>query len=320
MFASRFTPVDPEGTARSARRSPLHVTFNAKLQFSCATGESQTGYALIRRQAVFRTSSLLRRFTTFAATMGLIAAMVAGPSQYVSAAKRGELWFVVHDICLPAYRSIGVAFPCLEVNIANSLDRGFAVLQAPSSATHVIVVPTARISGIESPALQSENAPNYWQAAWDARRFVEEGAGRHLPLGMAINAPESRSQDQLHIHVSCIASVIADFLRDHQAEIHGAWSPLRLKVGGHRFVAMKIETDSLAEVDPFKLLPRGLPSTKASMGHQTLAVIGATFRDGKSGFYLLANDGRASPRDTASAEALLDDKCVAASTPATGTN
>jgi hypothetical protein len=79
----------------------------------------------------------LRRFTTFAATMGLIAAMVAGPSQYVSAAKRGELWFVVHDICLPAYRSIGVAFPCLEVNIANSLDRGFAVLQAPSSATHV---------------------------------------------------------------------------------------------------------------------------------------------------------------------------------------
>jgi CDP-diacylglycerol pyrophosphatase len=82
------------------------------------------------------------------------------------------------------------------------------------------------------------------------------------------------------------------------------------KSGGHRFVAMKIETDSLAKVDPFKLLPRSLPSTKASMGHQTLAAIGATFRDGKSGFYLLANDARASPRDTVSAEALLDDKCA----------
>lgn len=58
----------------------------------------------------------------------------------------------------PAYQSIGVAFPCAEVNIADDLDRGFAVLQTPSSATHVIVVPTTRISGIESPALLSENA------------------------------------------------------------------------------------------------------------------------------------------------------------------
>jgi CDP-diacylglycerol pyrophosphatase len=262
-------------------------------------------------KSALRIRFLLHKITMFAASTGLIAAVVAGQLHSVSAANRTALWAVVHDICLPAYRSIGVAFPCLEVNIGDGLDRGFAVLQAPSSATHVIVVPTARISGIESPSLQGENAPNYWQAAWDARRFVEEGARRNLPrdkIGMAINAPESRSQDQLHIHVSCIAPVITDFLRDHQAEIRGAWSPLRLKLSGHRFVAMKIETDSLAKVDPFKL--RGLPSTKASTGQQTLAAIGATFRDGKSGFYLLSNDTRASPRDTVSAEALLDDKCA----------
>jgi CDP-diacylglycerol pyrophosphatase len=53
------------------------------------------------------------------------------------------------------------------------------VLQTPSSATQVIVVPTTGISGIESPALLRKNAPNYWEAAWDARRFVEEGARRH---------------------------------------------------------------------------------------------------------------------------------------------
>jgi hypothetical protein len=44
---------------------------------------------------------------------------------------------------------------------------------------------------------------------------------------------------------------------------------------------MKIETDDLAHVDPFELLARGLPSGKFSMGRQTLAVIGATFRDSK---------------------------------------
>lgn len=255
----------------------------------------------------------MRKVTNFAATMGLIAAMVAVQSHSVSAANRDELWFVVHNMCLPAYRSIGVAFPCLEVNIVNGLDRGFAVLQAPSSAAHVIVVPTTRISGIESQALQSENTPNYWEAAWNARRFVEQGARRQLPrdkIAMAINAAASRSQDQLHIHVSCIAPVVADFLRYHQAEIRGAWSPLRTKLAGHKFLAMKVETESLAQVDPFKLLVRGLPSNKLSIARQTLAVIGATFRNGKSGFYLLANNTRASPKDIVSAEALLDDKCA----------
>jgi CDP-diacylglycerol pyrophosphatase len=77
---------------------------------------------------------------------------------------------------------------------------------------------------------------------------------------------------------------------------------------GHRFAAMKVETDSLAHVDPFKLLARGLPSGKFSMGSQTLAVIGATFSGGRIGFYLLANESDASPRKIVSAEALLDDK------------
>src|ERR1700719_901880 len=159
--------------------------------------------------------------------MGLILATIANLPHSASAANRGGLWVIVHDICVPAYQSLGVGFPCSEVSIADGLERGFAVLRAPSSATHVIVVPTARISGIESPALLTENAPNYWEAAWDARRFVEEGARRQLPrdkIGMAISAPESRSQDQLHIHVSCIAPVITEFLRRHRAGIHEAWS------------------------------------------------------------------------------------------------
>jgi CDP-diacylglycerol pyrophosphatase len=255
----------------------------------------------------------LRKVTSFAATKGLILATVAFLPHSALAANRSGLWVVVHDICLPAYQGIGVPFPCTEVNIADGLDRGFAVLQTPSSTPHVIVVPTIRISGIESPALLSANAPNYWEAAWDARRFVEEMAGRRLSrdkIGMAINSAASRSQDQLHIHVACIAPAVANVLRRHQAKIHEAWSFLSPVLLGHRFAAMKIETDSLAHVDPFKLLASGLPSGKFSMGTQTLAVIGATFADGRAGFYLLANDSGASPRKIVSAEALLDDKCT----------
>ena len=255
----------------------------------------------------------MRKLTIFPATMGLILATIATLPHSASAANRSGLWVVVHDVCVPAYQSIGVGFPCAEVSIADGLERGFAVLRAPSSAMHVIVVPTAPISGIESPALLRENVPNYWEAAWDARRFVEEGAARQLPrdkIGMAINSAASRSQDQLHIHVACIAPKVAEFLRRHQAEIHEAWSFLSSALVGHRFAAMKVETDSLAHVDPFKLLARGLPSGKFSMGSQTLAVIGATFGGGRIGFYLLANESGASPRKIVSAEALLDDKCA----------
>jgi CDP-diacylglycerol pyrophosphatase len=151
-------------------------------RLSPSLGKGQAGCILIQRQAVLRVSILLRNLTNFAAAICLIAAVFAGQPAFVSAANRDELWFVVDDLCLPAYRSLGVAFPCLEVNITNGLERGFAVLQVPSSAAHVLVVPTSRISGIESPALQREDTPNYWQAAWDSRRFVEQGCAADCPV------------------------------------------------------------------------------------------------------------------------------------------
>ena len=73
---------------------------------------------------------------TFAAALVSVATMNASQPQSALAPGRRELWFVVHEICLPVYRSFGVAFPCTEVNIANELNRGFAVLQASSTARH----------------------------------------------------------------------------------------------------------------------------------------------------------------------------------------
>jgi CDP-diacylglycerol pyrophosphatase len=97
---------------------------------------------------------------------------------------------------------------------------------------------------------------------------------------------------------------------DFADAIHRTWSFLSSPLLGHRFAAMKVETDSLAHGDPFKLLASGLPSGKFSMGSPILAAIGATFGDGRTGFYLLANDSGASPRNIVSGEALLDDKCA----------
>ena len=53
---------------------------------------------------------VLRKVTSFAGTMGLILATIANLPHSA-----------VHDICVPAYQSIGVGFPCDRVSIADGL-------------------------------------------------------------------------------------------------------------------------------------------------------------------------------------------------------
>ena len=53
---------------------------------------------------------VLRQVTSFAATMWLILAIIANLPNSASAANRGGLWVILHDICVPAYQSIGVGF------------------------------------------------------------------------------------------------------------------------------------------------------------------------------------------------------------------
>jgi CDP-diacylglycerol pyrophosphatase len=214
---------------------------------------------------------VLRKVTSFAAPIGLILATIAKLPHSASAANRSGLWVVVHDICVPAYQSIGVGFPCAEVSIADGLERGFAVLRAPSSATHVIVVPTALISGIESPALLREMRQTIGRP--HGTRAVSSRKGR------AVNCRVTRSEWRLirqlaAARTNCIFMLPASPRRSLRScaatkrKIHEAWSFLSSGLLGHRFAAMKVETDSLAHVDPFKLLARGLPLGKFSLGSQ----------------------------------------------------
>ena len=209
---------------------------------------------------------------------------------------------------MPSQQTRNDPAPCLSVDLAG----GYAVLKDRSGETQVLVIPTTRISGIESPALLDPASPNYFAAAWKARHEVEQLAHRDIPredIALAINSAYARTQEQLHIHVDCIRRDVRDELNTVADRVGPKWAPLDVSLGGHRYRAMRIDGEDLDGHDPFKLLADGDAKARAEMAIETLVVVGAVFADGTPGFILLSDRADLSMHDPAAGESLMDHSC-----------
>jgi CDP-diacylglycerol pyrophosphatase len=230
-----------------------------------------------------------------------------------AAADRMLLWHVL-QACVANNRLLGAAFPCLEVNVARDSDAGFAVLRAPFEATHIVVTPTTRITGIESPELQAANAPNYIKEAWDARHYVADRVGRPSAwddLGLAVNSASGRSQDQLHIHIDCVQPYVRDLLRESaKRETFDNWVHLKVPIQGVRYWVLFLDSPDLGNVNVFKLANSGLHIKPGEEANLSVALIGGLKSGGQKGFYLFAD--LSSPRTShgGHAEYLLDHACA----------
>jgi CDP-diacylglycerol pyrophosphatase len=219
------------------------------------------------------------------------------------------LWKIVHGRCVPDQTTFGHPAPCTVVDLA----AGYAILKDIVGETQYLLIPTTRITGIESPALLAPAAPNYFAQAWSQTPLVEARLGHTLPrqdLSLAINAISGRTQDQLHIHIDCIRADVRDDLARHLAAVGTDWAPFPEALAGKPYRAMRIAGATLGETNPFMLLADGEPGARADMGAHTLVLAGETFADGAPGFILL--DGRAdlAQGDVGSGEALQDHACA----------
>lgn len=73
---------------------------------------------------------------------------------------------------------------------------GYAVMKDRCGATHYLLIPLARRTGIESPELLRAGEPNYFQDAWDERGVVADAAAPGSApsddeIGLAINSNRS---------------------------------------------------------------------------------------------------------------------------------
>jgi CDP-diacylglycerol pyrophosphatase len=238
-----------------------------------------------------------------------LAALFTASAFPALAADADALWQVVGGQCVPGQQARHDPGPCLSVDLAG----GYAVLKDQSGATQVLVIPTTRITGIESPALLGPASPNYWADAWNARRQVETFAHREIPredLALAVNSVFARSQDQLHIHVDCLRPDVRDALNTAVERIGAKWTPMSVSLAGHRYRAMRIAGEDLGASDPFKLLADGDPTARADMAVETLVVAGAVFEDGSPGFILLSDRADPETHDPAAGESLMDHSCA----------
>jgi CDP-diacylglycerol pyrophosphatase len=225
---------------------------------------------------------------------------------------RNALWEVVHNVCVPGQLQIHDPKPCLKVDLNGGIDRGFAILRDPRGGTQFLLIPTVQISGIESPAVRGLDAINYFAYAWEVRTNINEALHRNVPrdeVGLAINSGVSRSQDQLHIHFSCVRAEVFETLHKNEKSIGTHWAQFKVPLYGQHYMAMWVAGEDLRPHNPFRLLAEGLPNAVANMADRTLVVIGFTRSDGSQGFVILAGELNIPKGDLANGEELLDNSC-----------
>jgi CDP-diacylglycerol pyrophosphatase len=221
------------------------------------------------------------------------------------------IWNVENGQCVPHMRATKDPAPCAAVDLA----AGFVILKDREGATQFLLMPTARISGIESPEILTPDAPNYWDRAWRARTFTEERAHRKLPresLSLAVNSKFGRSQDQLHIHIDCVRQDVRDALAAHGNAIGEYWQPFPVPLAGRPWRAFRVNGENLGTVNPFRLLAKGDREAGADMAKHTLVVVGMTWRDKVPGFAILDGKADLATANPGSGEVLQDHGCALA--------
>ncbi|AJJ04890.1 CDP-diacylglycerol pyrophosphatase family protein [Yersinia pseudotuberculosis] len=255
---------------------------------------------------IMKKSSVSRsiKWRRYLLTLLILIILAAGLIYKLRFSNADALWKIISQQCIPHMTTEDDPRPCAEVNIP----AGFAVLKDRNGPLQYLLIPTVPISGIESPQLLTATSPNYFADAWQARYFMAEKYGAPIDdtdISLAINSQYGRTQDQLHIHISCLKPQVKTALAAHSADFQQQWQPLPGGLLGHDYWVRRITATELQQPGPFHLLADEMPGAKEQMGRYGLAITALPSGD----FLLLADKANLMTQDRASAEELQDHTC-----------
>ncbi|AIR66586.1 cytochrome C551 [Cedecea neteri] len=240
------------------------------------------------------------------------ALLLAGIFMLVGCARSDVLWGVVDKVCMTNYQQTSSPAPCQQIYMPEGKAHGFSVIQNPRYPYHFILVPTAKMTGIESPALAAEGRTDYFGYAWLMRRLLDWQYGAPIPedkLGLALNSAYGRSQNQLHIHLTCLREDVRRQMLAERPFITEEWRPLPDKLLRYTWYARRVMQPTVMGIDPIHSVASYFHLSPEQLAEWGVAVIPTAYGDQK-GFILLTTKRGWDRNNRASVEALLDKECA----------
>lgn len=168
-------------------------------------------------------------------------------------------------------------------------------------------MPIEKITGMESSIILEPTTPNLFAAAWQQRSLLAKKRGEPIAdsaLSLAINAQYGRSQNQLHIHISCLRPDVRQQIDNLSARLNDQWQSATLRK--HQYLIRTLSTAELAQQSAFIRLATEVPNARSEMGKYGLALI--ALPDGR--LALLALERNWLKLNSGSAEELQDHHCA----------
>ena len=214
------------------------------------------------------------------------------------------LWNIVSRQCIPHYQQQHSPTPCQQVDLA----QGYALLKDKVGVAQYLLIPTEQVSGIESDKLLASTTPNYFSLAWSLMPQVSQRLAKPIPstlLSLAINSKWGRSQNQLHIHLSCLRGDVRQRLAQKQSTLTDQWQKLSLL--NHPYWVRTLTLEQLNARSLFQRVFTELPDIDSSSGKEGIAV--TMLADGRLVVLVLRTDWVKGI--LGSAEELQDHQCRA---------
>lgn len=222
------------------------------------------------------------------------------------------LWNKISTQCVPNQKQNHNPAPCEEVTYPKNDEQGFVVMKDIKGRLQYLLLPTQKITGVEDPQVLQSKSLHYFNEAWKARSYMSKKNGSLVPdenISLAMNSALGRSQNQLHIHISCIRPDVRAEINQHQSSLSREWEKFPAPIRGHDYYARKISVNDLKTKNVFFLISDQLTDAKDEMKKFGIALV-PILKEGKvTSFVLLAEKADPSQMNFASAEEIQDHDC-----------
>ncbi|WBM70575.1 CDP-diacylglycerol diphosphatase [Buttiauxella sp. WJP83] len=247
---------------------------------------------------------LRRRRTIVLIILLLIVAVVCGLTLRQYLHHPDALWRIVSEQCVPHQRDNQNPEPCAKVD----LQTGYVLLKDINGPLQYLLLPTAKMSGMESPELLQSKTANFLWLAWQQRNVMSMRHESPIPdsvISLTINSATGRTQNQLHIHISCLRTDVREQLNQYSNTLSTQWQAFPVTLAGNQYIARKVTEAEFSQYSPFILLASQVSQVRENMGHYGLAM--AQLKDGE--WVVLATERNLLQLNLASAEQLQDHDC-----------